>query len=166
MFSLPVLEDQLAHYVNGSNAEAFSDPFDFSNVPVVTREQSLAEDRTKKLTTATPTLKAPSVGPKKVDAANAKGKDGRAGRETISKMVRIADLTRNAFIAGDLSTVMSPRTVITWAENAEIFGDIGFAFRLTFLNKCDDLERSLVAEFYQRCFGQELPESAVNVVMS
>lgn len=71
MFSLPILEDQLAHYVNGSNAEAFSDPFDFSNVPVVTREQSLAEDRTKKLTTATPTLKAPSVGPKKVDAANA-----------------------------------------------------------------------------------------------
>lgn len=71
MFSLPVLEDQLAHYVNGSNAEAFADPFDFSNVPVVTREQSLAEDRTKKLTTATPTLKAPSVGPKKVDAANA-----------------------------------------------------------------------------------------------
>lgn len=71
MFSPPILEDQLAHYVNGSNAEAFSDPFDFSNVPVVTREQSLAEDRTKKLTTATPTLKAPSVGPKKVDAANA-----------------------------------------------------------------------------------------------
>lgn len=71
MFSLPILEDQLAHYVNGSNAEAFADPFDFSNVPVVTREQSLAEDRTKKLTTATPTLKAPSVGPKKVDAASA-----------------------------------------------------------------------------------------------
>ena len=82
------------------------------------------------------------------------------------QMVRVADLTRNAFIAGDLSTVMSPRTVITWAENAEIFGDIGFAFRLTFLNKCDELERTLVAEFYQRCFGQELPESAINVVMS
>ena len=81
-------------------------------------------------------------------------------------MVRVADLTRNAFMTGDLSTVMSPRTVITWAENAEIFGDIGFAFRLTFLNKCDELERTLVAEFYQRCFGQELPESAVNVVMS
>ena len=78
-------------------------------------------------------------------------------------MVRVADLTRNAFIAGDLSTVMSPRTVITWAENAEIFGDIGFAFRLTFLNKCDELERTLVAEFYQRCFGKELPESAINV---
>ncbi len=95
-----------------------------------------------------------------------KGKDGKGGRELISKMVRVADLTRNSFIAGDISTVMSPRTVITWAENAEIFADIGFAFRLTFLNKCDELERTLVAEFYQRCFGQELPESAVNVVMS
>lgn len=71
MFSLPVLEDQLAHYVNGGSAEAFENPFDFSNVPIVTREQALAEDRTKKLTTATPTLKAPSVGPKKVDAASA-----------------------------------------------------------------------------------------------
>jgi cobaltochelatase CobS len=88
------------------------------------------------------------------------------GRDTVSKMVRVADLTRNAFMAGDLSTVMSPRTVITWAENAEIFHDIGFAFRLTFLNKCDELERTLVAEFYQRCFGQELPESAVNVAIS
>ena len=95
----------------------------------------------------------------------AKERDGR-GRDLVSKMVRVADLTRNSFMAGDISTVMSPRTVITWAENAEIFGDIGFAFRLTFLNKCDELERTLVAEFYQRCFGQELPESAVNVVMS
>jgi cobaltochelatase CobS len=90
----------------------------------------------------------------------------KEGRDAVNKMVRIADLTRNAFMAGDLSTVMSPRTVITWAENAEIFGDAGFAFRLTFLNKCDELERPLVAEFYQRCFGKELPESAVNVVMS
>ena len=88
------------------------------------------------------------------------------GREIVNKMVRVADLTRNAFINGDLSTVMSPRTVITWAENAEIFGDIGFAFRVTFLNKCDELERSLVAEFYQRSFGKELPESAVNVALS
>jgi cobaltochelatase CobS len=90
----------------------------------------------------------------------------KEGKDSANKMVRVADLTRNAFMAGDLSTVMSPRTVITWAENAEIFGDIGFAFRLTFLNKCDELERPLVAEFYQRCFGKELPESAVNVVMS
>jgi cobaltochelatase CobS len=88
------------------------------------------------------------------------------GKDIINRMVRVADLTRNAFMNGDLSTVMSPRTVITWAENAEIFGDVGFAFRLTFLNKCDELERTLVAEFYQRSFGKELPESAVNVVLS
>ena len=90
----------------------------------------------------------------------------KEGRDIANKMVRVADLTRNAFMAGDLSTVMSPRTVITWAENADIFNDVGFAFRLTFLNKCDELERPLVAEFYQRCFGKELPESAVNVVMT
>ncbi|MBY6243831.1 cobaltochelatase subunit CobS [Methylosinus sp. Sm6] len=90
----------------------------------------------------------------------------KEGRDAVNKMVRVADLTRNAFMAGDLSTVMSPRTVITWAENSEIFGDVGFGFRLTFLNKCDELERPLVAEFYQRCFGKELPESAVNVVMT
>ncbi len=90
----------------------------------------------------------------------------KEGKDIVNKMVRVADLTRNAFIAGDLSTVMSPRTVITWAENADIFKDVGFSFRLTFLNKCDELERPLVAEFYQRCFGQELPESSVNVAMS
>jgi cobaltochelatase CobS len=106
---------------------------------------------------------------KEADIVRAKVKNfsrTKEGKENVSKMVRVADLTRNAFMAGDLSTVMSPRTVITWAENAEIFGDIGFAFRLTFLNKCDELERALVAEFYQRCFGKELPESAVNVVMT
>ena len=91
---------------------------------------------------------------------------GKEGRDVINKMVRVADLTRNAFMAGDLSTVMSPRTVITWSENAEIFKDVGFAFRLTFLNQCDELERPLVAEFYQRAFGQELPESVVNVALS
>src|SRR5665647_1085522 len=88
------------------------------------------------------------------------------GKKTVAAMVRVADMTRNAFINGDLSTVMSPRTVMTWAQNAEIFGDIGFAFRLTFLNKCDELERPLVAEFYQRSFGEELPESAANVALS
>ena len=106
---------------------------------------------------------------KEVDIVLAKSPAHRArkdGRDIVNKMVRVADLTRNAFINGDLSTVMSPRTVITWAENAEIFKDIGFAFRLTFLNKCDELERALVAEFYQRCFGQELPESALNVALS
>jgi cobaltochelatase CobS len=89
-----------------------------------------------------------------------------ARRKTVSNMVRVADLTRSAFINGDLSTVMSPRTVLTWAENAEIFNDLGFAFRVTFLNKCDELERPLVAEFFQRCLGEELPESAANVALS
>jgi cobaltochelatase CobS len=81
----------------------------------------------------------------------------------ISKMVRVADMTRNAFIAGDISTVMSPRTVITWAENLLIFGEVGKAFRMTFVNKCDELERPVVAEFYQRAFAKELPESAAMV---
>jgi len=80
-------------------------------------------------------------------------------------MVRVADLTRSGFINGDLSTVMSPRTVITWAENAEIFDDVGFAFRLTFINKCDDLEKPVVAEFYQRVFGVDLPESSANLAI-
>jgi cobaltochelatase CobS len=103
-----------------------------------------------------------------VDIVLAKAKHYRdeKGRDIVSKMVRVADLTRNAFMNGDISTVMSPRTVITWAENADIFKDIGFAFRVTFLNKCDELERPIVAEFYQRCFGQELPESSVNVALS
>jgi cobaltochelatase CobS len=87
----------------------------------------------------------------------------KEGGAAVSRMVTVADLTRSAFMNGDLSTVMSPRTVINWAENARIFGDVGFAFRLTFLNKCDELERQTVAEFYQRCFGQELPESAASV---
>src|ERR1043165_378698 len=86
--------------------------------------------------------------------------DNEDGRRTVGAMVALADLTRAGFIAGDISTVMSPRTVITWAQNAEIFGDIGFAFRLTFLNKCDEVERSTVAEYYQRCFGAELSAGA------
>ncbi|MBS0411475.1 MAG: cobaltochelatase subunit CobS [Proteobacteria bacterium] len=86
------------------------------------------------------------------------------GKRQIAAMVRVADMTRNAFINGDISTVMSPRTVITWAQNAEIFaGDIALAFRLTFLNKCDELERPTVAEFFQRAFGSDLPESAARV---
>jgi cobaltochelatase CobS len=86
------------------------------------------------------------------------------GRKIIMSMVRVADMTRNAFMNGDISTVMSPRTVITWAENAKIFGDdIGQAFRVTFLNKCDELERPTIAEFYQRAFGKDLPEAATRV---
>ncbi|HXA38070.1 MAG TPA: cobaltochelatase subunit CobS [Phenylobacterium sp.] len=86
------------------------------------------------------------------------------GKRTINAMVRVADMTRNAFMNGDISTVMSPRTVITWAQNAEIFGgDIALGFRMTFLNKCDELERGTVAEFFQRAFGQDLPESTARV---
>jgi len=86
------------------------------------------------------------------------------GRRKIAAMVRVADMTRNAFMNGDISTVMSPRTVITWAQNATIFGgDVGLAFRLTFLNKCDELERPTIAEFYQRAFGEDLPEAATRV---
>jgi cobaltochelatase CobS len=88
------------------------------------------------------------------------------GRKTIDAMVALADLTRAGFIAGDVSTVMSPRTVITWAENASLFNDVGFAFRLTFLNKCDEVERPIVAEYYQRCFGAELPETGVQAVLA
>ncbi len=91
--------------------------------------------------------------------------DSEEGRRTVSTMVTLAGLTRRGFAAGDISTVMSPRTVIHWAENAEIFGDIGFGFRVTFLNKCDELERANVAEYFQRCFGEELPESAANIPM-
>ena len=82
--------------------------------------------------------------------------DSTEGKAQIDKMVRVADLTRQGFINGDISTVMSPRTVITWAENTDIFGDLALAFRLTFLNKCDEEERSVVGEYFQRCFGTEL----------
>jgi cobaltochelatase CobS len=81
-------------------------------------------------------------------------------------MVELAALTRQGFVNGDLSTVMSPRTVITWAENANIFNDIAFAFRLTFVNKCDEVERPIVAEYFQRCFGTEIPDSAGHVTLS
>ena len=87
--------------------------------------------------------------------------DNDDGRKRISAMVSVADLTRAGFMAGDISTVMSPRTVITWAENTELFEDVATAFRMTFLNKCDELERPAVAEYYQRCMGEDLPEAAV-----
>ena len=85
------------------------------------------------------------------------------GKEIVSNMIKVASLTRKGFIAGDISTVMSPRTVMHWAENSEIFKDIGYAFRVTFLNKCDDIEKNTIAEYYQRCFGEELPESLINI---
>ena len=97
--------------------------------------------------------------------AKASAYDTTEGRETLSAMVNVAELTRTGFMNGDISTVMSPRTVITWAENAQIFGDVGVAFRLTFLNKCDEIERPVVAEYYQRCIGKDLPESAATTVL-
>ena len=87
------------------------------------------------------------------------------GKEKVANMIKVASLTRKGFIAGDISTVMSPRTVIHWAENSSIFKDTGDAFRVTFLNKCDELEKNIIAEYYQRCFGEDLPESLVNVQM-
>ena len=89
--------------------------------------------------------------------------DNPKGKEIISNMIKVASLTRKGFIAGDISTVMSPRTVLNWSNNAEIFKDIGYAFRVTFLNKCDDAEKSIIAEYYQRCFGDDLPESMINI---
>ena len=89
--------------------------------------------------------------------------NNQKGKEKASNMIRVADLTRKGFVNGDISTVMSPRTVLHWAENAEIFKDLGYAFRVTFLNKCDETEKSTIAEYYQRCFGEDLPESMINV---
>ena len=102
---------------------------------------------------------------KELDIVLAKNKnmDNAKGKEIISNMIKVANLTRKGFVAGDISTVMSPRTIIHWAENSEIFKDTGYAFRVTFLNKCDDLEKNIIAEYYQRCFGDDLPESTVNI---
>ncbi len=85
------------------------------------------------------------------------------GKEKIANMIKVASLTRKGFISGDISTVMSPRTVMHWVDNAEIFKDTGYAFRVTFLNKCDEMEKNIIAEYYQRCFGEDLPESLLNI---
>ena len=95
--------------------------------------------------------------------AKNKGLNNKEGKDLLSNMIKVADLTRKGFVNGDISTVMSPRTVLHWAENSEIFKDIGYAFRITFLNKCDDLEKKIISEYYQRCFGEDLPESSINV---
>ena len=92
------------------------------------------------------------------------GYNSAEGRDIVSKMVMLADLTRAGFMNGDISTVMSPRTVITWAENTTIFGDRAYAFRVTFLNKCDEVERPILAEYYQRCFGEDLPEGPARLL--
>ena len=87
------------------------------------------------------------------------------GKDKIANMIKVASLTRKGFIAGDISTVMSPRTVLHWAENSQIFKDDGYSFRVTFLNKCDDAEKNIIAEYYQRCFGEDLPESSINITL-
>ncbi len=92
-----------------------------------------------------------------------KSLENNKGKERVANMIKVATLTRKGFMAGDISTVMSPRTVLHWAENSEIFKDVGYAFRVTFLNKCDDVEKNTIAEYYQRCFGDELPESMINI---
>ena len=101
---------------------------------------------------------------KEMDIILAKNKNlnNTKGKEKVVNMIKVASLTRKGFIAGDISTVMSPRTVLHWAENSEIFHDTGYAFRVTFLNKCDEIEKNTIAEYYQRCFGEDLPESLIN----
>ena len=98
--------------------------------------------------------------------AKNKAYNSKEGKEKISNMIKVADLTRKGFVNGDISTVMSPRTVLHWAENTKIFNDHGYAFRLTFLNKCDDIEKKIISEYYQRCFAEDLPESSINVTIS
>ncbi len=95
--------------------------------------------------------------------AKNKNLNNSKGKEKISNMIKVASLTRKGFIAGDISTVMSPRTVLHWVENSDIFKDVGYAFRVTFLNKCDEVEKNIISEYYQRCFGEELPESMINI---
>ena len=104
---------------------------------------------------------------KELEIIMAKNKDfnNKEGKELLSNMIKVADLTRKGFINGDISTVMSPRTVLHWAENTSIFKDKGYAFRITFLNKCDDLEKKIISEYYQRCFGEDLPESSINITL-
>ena len=95
--------------------------------------------------------------------AKNKSYNNSKGKEEIANMIKVASLTRKGFVSGDISTVMSPRTVMHWAENNLIFKDLGYSFRVTFLNKCDDVEKNIIAEYYQRCFGEDLPESMINV---
>ena len=97
--------------------------------------------------------------------AKNKNLNNAKGKEKVANMIKVASLTRKGFVAGDISTVMSPRTVIHWAENSSIFKDTGYAFRVTFLNKSEELEKNIIAEYYQRCFGEDLPESLINLQM-
>ena len=102
---------------------------------------------------------------KEIEIVLAKNKNlnNTDGKELVANMIKVASLTRKGFINGDISTVMSPRTVLNWCANYKIFNDLGYAFRVTFLNKCDNTEKNVIAEYYQRCFGEELPESLANI---
>ncbi len=104
---------------------------------------------------------------KELEIVLAKNKtfNDKDGKELLSNMIKVADLTRKGFVNGDISTVMSPRTVLHWVENTSIFKDQGYAFRITFLNKCDELEKKIISEYYQRCFGEDLPESSINITL-
>ncbi len=99
----------------------------------------------------------------KIILAKNKKLNNAKGKEKVANMIKVASLTRKGFTAGDISTVMSPRTVLNWCSNADIFKDTGIAFRVTYLNKCDDSEKKTIAEYYQRCFGEDLPESMINI---
>ena len=94
--------------------------------------------------------------------AKNKSYNNSKGKEDIANMIKVASLTRKGFVSGDISTLMSPRTVMHWAENNLIFKDLGYSFRVTFLNKCDEVEKNIIAEYYQRCFGEDLPEAVIN----
>jgi len=94
--------------------------------------------------------------------AKNKSYNNSKGKEEIANMIKVASLTRKGFVSGDISTLMSPRTVMHWAENNLIFKDLGYSFRVTFLNKCDEVEKNIIAEYYQRCFGEDLPEAVIN----
>ena len=87
--------------------------------------------------------------------------NNKEGKEIIKSMVATADLSRSGFINGDISTVMSPRTVITWAQNYVIFKDLEYSFKISFLNRCDDLEKPVIHEYYQRSFGEDISDSKV-----
>ena len=97
----------------------------------------------------------------KIVLSKVKSLNTKEGKDIIRSMVATADLTRSGFVNGDISTVMSPRTVITWAENYLLFEDLEYSFKLSFLNRCDELERSVIEEYFQRSFGMDISDAKV-----
>src|ERR671913_833694 len=123
--------------------------------------QQINQGQMARWNTVVPLIYLPAATEARIVLAKSGEYDHEGGKKVVDDMIKVAELSRQGFMNGDISTVMSPRTVISWAQNALIFDDVGFAFRLTFLNKCDEAERPLVAEYYQRVFGKDLPESVV-----